>query len=95
MPATTTVTNNAAAGQFESRTEHGVAVLKYARKGEALDLAHTRVPKEAKGQGVGSALAKAALDHARSERLRVIPTCPFVAAYVKRHAEYADLVAAR
>ena len=95
MAGTPTVTHNAAAGQFEARTEHGVALLKYALRGQTMDLAHTTVPQEAEGQGVGAALAKAALDHARKEGVHVLPSCPFVAAYVKRHPEYADLVAPR
>jgi uncharacterized protein len=93
--ATPNVTHNPAAGRFEARTEHGVALLKYAVRGEVLDLMHTTVPQEAEGQGVGAALAKTALDHARRERMHVIPSCPFVAAFVKRHKEYADLVAPR
>ena len=95
MAATPNVTHNAAAGQFEARTEHGVARLQYVLRGQAMDLAHTNVPQEAEGQGVGAALAKAALDHARKEGVQVIPSCPFVAAYVKRHPEYAALVAPR
>jgi uncharacterized protein len=95
MASTPNVTHNVAAGQFEARTEHGVALLKYAVRGDVMDLAHTTVPEEAEGQGVGAALAKAALDHARREGVHVIPSCPFVAAYVKRHGEYADLVAPR
>ena len=46
----------------------------------------------AAGQGVGSALAKAGLGHARSEGLRVLPTCPFVAAYMREHPEEKDLL---
>ena len=95
MADTPTVTHNAAAGQFESRTEHGIARLKYTLRGQVMDLAHTTVPQEAEGQGVGAALAKAALDHAKREGVKVIPSCPFVAAYVKRHPQYAELVAPR
>jgi uncharacterized protein len=95
MASTPSVTHNAAAGQFEARTEHGIALLKYAVRGEVMDLAHTTVPQEAEGQGVGTSLAKAALDHARREGVKVIPSCPFVASYVERHEEYADLVAPR
>jgi uncharacterized protein len=95
MGSTPDVMHNAAASQFEARTEHGIAVLKYAVRGDVLDLAHTTVPREAEGQGVGAALAKAALDHARRDHLKVIPSCPFVASYLKRHQEYADLVASR
>ena len=95
MASTPNVTHNAAAGQFEARTEHGVALLKYVLRGDVMDLAHTTVPQQAEGQGVGAALAKAALDHARREGMKVIPSCPFVASYLKRHKDYADVVASR
>lgn len=93
MPDRITVAHNAAAAQFEAPTDHGVAVLKYRMRGGALDLAHTLVPHEAEGQGVGTALAHAALEHARREKVRVIPSCPFVASYLTQHPEFADLVA--
>lgn len=95
MPDSTTVTNDPAAGRFEAHSEHGVAHLKYVARGDVLDLVHTEVPQEAEGQGIGAALARAALDHARSEGKKVIPSCPFVRAYIERHGEYADLVAER
>ena len=53
---------------------------------------HAEVDPAYGGKGVGSALAKYALDDARSRGLEVLPDCPFVTAYVKRHREYADLV---
>lgn len=87
-----TVIHNAAARQFEAPTDHGDAVLQYRLRGGALDLAHTLVPHEAEGQGVGTALAHAALEHARREKVRVIPSCPFVASYLNQHQEFADLV---
>ena len=93
MSNPTTVTNNPAAGRFEAPTEHGVAHLRYVARGDVLDLVHTEVPQAAEGQGIGAALAKAALDHAREEGMKVIPSCPFVRTYIKRHGEYADLVA--
>jgi len=58
-------------------------------------LVHTEVPESAEGKGVGSALARAALDHARREDLSVVPRCPFMASYIRRHPEYGDLVEAR
>ena len=92
MSNPTTVTNDLAAGRFEAHTEHGVAHLRYVARGDVLDLVHTEVPQAAEGQGVGAALAKAALDHARAEGMKVIPSCPFVRTYIKRHGEYANLV---
>ena len=93
MAPSPTVVHNAAGGQFEIRAEPGgAAVLTYVQRGNTLDLTHTRVPGELEGQGYGGALAKAALDYARGKGLKVIPTCPFVSAYLRRHKEYADLV---
>jgi|SRR5690606_9681612 len=53
---------------------------------------HTAVPPSLAGSGVGSALVAGALDHARKLGVKVIPHCPFVAAYVRRHPEALDLV---
>lgn len=93
MASRPTVSHNAAEHRFEATTDHGMATLRYLPRGEVLDLAHTAVPPEAEGQGVGSALAHAALEYARAERLKVIPSCPFVHSYLKKHREYAELVA--
>ncbi len=53
---------------------------------------HTVVEPEHEGQGVGSSLARAALDDALARDLRVTPICPFIRAYVERHAKYAGSV---
>ncbi|MDB4881878.1 MAG: hypothetical protein JWL95_644 [Gemmatimonadetes bacterium] len=95
MPDTSTVSHNPAAGQFEIRTESGTALLRYVQRGADVDLIHTEVPEALEGRGYGAALAKAALEYARAEHLKVIISCPFVSTYVKRHPEYAELVAKR
>ncbi|MFN3596595.1 MAG: GNAT family N-acetyltransferase [Rubricoccaceae bacterium] len=70
------------------------AVLDYRRAGDgALAFTHTRVPETHEGQGIGSRLVEAGLAFARAEGLRVQPVCPFVAAYVREHAEHHDLLA--
>jgi len=51
------------------------------------------VPKALEGRGIGSALARGLLDLARAQKLKVKPLCPFVAGYIKKHPEYADLLA--
>ena len=45
------------------------------------------------GQGHAGTLARSALDDARSRGLSVVPSCPYVASYIEKHPEYADLVA--
>jgi predicted GNAT family acetyltransferase len=93
MADTPTISNNTAAGQFEAETAHGKAILKYVIRGDVVDLVHTVVPQEEEGQGIGAALARAALEDARAKGQKVMPSCPFVHSYVKRHRAYADLVA--
>lgn len=68
------------------------ATAKYKREGDTITLLSTDVPDAAEGEGVGSALARAALDFARAEDLRVVPRCPFIASYIERHPEYEELV---
>jgi uncharacterized protein len=53
---------------------------------------HTEVLPEFEGRGVGSRLAAGALDDVRARGLGMTPKCPFIAAYVRRHPQYADLV---
>ena len=56
-------------------------------------LIHTEVPTAFGGRGIGAALARHALDDARATGIHVTVKCPFIGAYLKRHPEYADVVA--
>jgi predicted GNAT family acetyltransferase len=53
---------------------------------------HTEVPKAHEGKGLGSALIRFGLAEARARGLKVIPICPFFAAYMERHEEVQDLL---
>ena len=70
-----------------------VGFVQYRRREGVLDLIHTEVPPEHEGKGYGSVLARWILDHCRAEGLKVIPSCPYIAAFLARHPEYDDLVA--
>lgn len=89
------VKHNQAASRFEIRLEDQRAVLDYQRRGATLVLTHTGVPPAFEGRGVGSALVRAGLEYARAHGLTVVPTCSFVAAYVRRHPEYQDVAPTR
>jgi predicted GNAT family acetyltransferase len=65
----------------------------YRTRPDAVVLVHTEVAEEAEGQGVGSRLVAGALDDLRARGLRVVPLCPFVRAYLRRHPEQRDLIA--
>ncbi len=68
-------------GEIVYRTAPGVIAL-----------VHTEVAPSAEGHGIGSGLVAGALDDIRSRGLHVVPVCPFVAAYLRRHPEQRDLV---
>ena len=55
-------------------------------------MSHTEVDEGHEGQGLGAELVRGALDAIRASGRTVIPTCPFTAAFIHRHPEYADLV---
>ncbi|AZM51167.1 GNAT family N-acetyltransferase [Streptomyces sp. WAC 06738] len=83
------------ANRYEARVdgESEVAgVAAYIRTPELIAFVHTEVPPEYEGRGVGSALARTALDEARAANLRVLATCPFFAGWIARHPEYKDLL---
>lgn len=63
------------------------------RKG-LLALVHTEVEDRFEGRGLGGWLARFALDQAREQGIAVLPFCPFVNAWMRRHREYVDLVPA-
>jgi predicted GNAT family acetyltransferase len=81
--------------RFEGVVDGDVAgYVRYHRRATdgAVVLIHTEVDPAYEGEGVGSALAKATLDRLRAEGSTVVARCPFVAGYIKRHPEYADLL---
>lgn len=86
------VVDNADEQRFELPVEERVAFINYRITGDAIVMAHTEVPQELEGQGVGSALVQGALDLARQRHQHVVPSCPFVSAYIRRHPDYLDLV---
>lgn len=86
------VLDNVEEQRFEFRGPGGLAFAAYRLKAGAIVLTHTEVPEAHESQGVGSALVRHALDSARAGGLHVVPLCPFVAAYIEHHPEYADLI---
>ncbi len=86
------VRDNAARHRFELDAEGHIAFSEYTRDGATLTVMHTEVPKALGGKGIGSALARGLLDIARAQKLKVVAKCPFVAGYIAKHPEYADLL---
>lgn len=64
----------------------------YRLHGDRVTMPHTEVDPRYEGEGIGGKLAAFALDDARARGLSVVPLCPFIAGYIRRHQEYLDLV---
>ena len=84
-PAADAVTDNHEAHQFELVVEGHTAVLVYRRTPTSLILVHTEVPPPVRSRHLADTLAKAAIDTAHAEGLRVVAVCPFVKAYLRKH----------
>lgn len=89
------VVNNEELSRFETQVDGSTAVLRYQRVGGTLIITGTLVPKPLEGRGIGSALVREVLEFSRRNELMVVPLCPFAAAWIERHPEYADLVKLR
>ncbi len=87
------VVNNKKNFRFEIHFENGEsAILEYRWLKGSMVLMRTLVPENMRGKGIGGALVKYVLEHARKHHLKVIVYCPFVSKYIQDHPEYADLV---
>jgi predicted GNAT family acetyltransferase len=87
------VTRDDAALQYDVELNGTPAgLIRFARAGDVITMVHTEVDPQFEGEGVGSTLVQRALDDVRARGERVVPACPFVAAFIEQHPDYADLV---
>ena len=90
------ISDNPREHRYEARfAEDVIGFMDYHLKPGLITLMHTEVDRAAEGKGVGSQLVAAALEDIRSRGLSILALCPFVRAYIRRHPEYADLVASK
>ena len=84
--------DNEEARQYETYINGLIPRIEYIKVKDKIYLTHTEVPKGLEGKGVGAGLVKAALEDVDRQNLTLIPLCPFVALYIKRHPEWRTLV---
>ena len=88
-----TLVNNRAAKRYEALVDGRPAGYStYEEEPGRVTFVHTVVRPQFEGRGVGSRLAKFAVDDVRARGLRITPVCPFVRAYLRRHHEYDSIV---
>ncbi len=88
------VTNAPDEKRYEARLDGALAgFAEYQLTDELIVFTHTEVDPAFEGKGVGSALARHALDDVRDAGTRkVLPLCPFIKGWIGRHREYVPLV---
>ncbi len=82
------------AKRYEGRLgDETAGFVEYILAGRTIVLAHTEIDPAFEGQGVGGQLARAVLDDIRERgELEVVPTCPFISAWIAKHPDYVDVV---
>ncbi len=88
------IRDNTTLSRFELDDGGVTAVLNYMLAGNVITFAHTETPVAARGRGLASRLVQGALGTARARRLKVLPRCAVVRAYLATHPEFRDVVAA-
>lgn len=71
--------------RFELTKNGLTAYIEYEMEPGSINFTHTIVPGPLEGQGIGTALVKHALEYAKDQHLRIIPSCPFVKSYMDHH----------
>lgn len=78
--------------QYELKVDSFTSRIEYIIAKDKIYLTHTEVPRELEGKGIGSSLVKLVLEDIDKRNLTLIPMCPFVAMYIKRHPEWKRLI---
>lgn len=86
------VRNNSAQSRFELTTDGATAAAYYDRSPGVITFTHTEVPRALEGRGIGSKLARGALEAVRAQGLKVVAECPFIRGYIERHPEFQNLL---
>ena len=84
--------HNQAGKQYEFHIEDKIARIEYILAKNKIFLTHTEVPVGLEGKGIGSQIIKKVLEEVKKQDLILVPLCPFVAGYIKKHPEWKELV---
>jgi uncharacterized protein len=83
---------NEAANRFEMNVNGKIAVIEYKQYPGKIALLHTEVPPELEGKGAATAIIEKTLAWIDENELQLIPLCPLVVAYIKRHPEWKRII---
>ncbi|MDR0938956.1 MAG: N-acetyltransferase [Mediterranea sp.] len=84
-----TLVDNKEKKRYEFDVDGQLAIIEYILQGnEVIIFTHTEVPVKLGGRGIGTRLVAKVLEDAERRQLKVVPLCPFVAAYMLKHPEW-------
>ena len=86
------VTDNPDKKRYEVSVEGSTAFVEYIKAKDKIYLTHTEVPTALEGKGIGSSLVLKVFEDIERQDLTLVPLCPFVAMYLKKHPEWKKLV---
>ncbi len=91
MPETA-VTDNLARSRYELTQDGLTAFADYSRRNGKVVIPHVEAPPELRGTGVAGRLMEGVVADVRAKGEKLVPLCPYAAAWMKRHPEHADLL---
>jgi predicted GNAT family acetyltransferase len=68
--------------------DHLAGFAQYRERGNRRIFFHTEIADEFGGRGLGGVLAKRAVEESVAQGKKIVPLCPFIAAWLKKHPEY-------
>jgi len=86
------VRNNPALTRYELDIDGHVAAAYYKLEPGVITFTHTEVPQELSGRGIGTRLARGALEDVRTRGLKVVAKCPFISGFMGKNPEFNDLL---
>lgn len=86
------VRNNAERKRFEIEIDGHFAVAEYMLVQDRIIFTHTEVAQVLEGNGLAAMLARQAFAYAEEHQLKIMPLCPYMAAYMKSHPAYHHLL---
>ncbi|MFT3746806.1 MAG: GNAT family N-acetyltransferase [Agriterribacter sp.] len=84
--------NNTRDSRFEMVVDGAASIIEYKQLHGALALLHTEVPQILEGKGIAAAIVEKTFNYAKENNLKIIPLCPYVVVYLKKHPEWNTIV---
>lgn len=86
------ITDNQELNRYETEVEGYLCELNYSQADSVMTISRVYVPSTVEGRGIASALTQFALDDCDARGMSVVPVCPYVFAWIKRHEHYLHLL---